>query len=304
MTGGAGICPSRHRWPRPTDLADNSMTQHFASLPTLGAGLGYRSELADLIKVYSDDVDWLECMTEHFLHPTAEVVHRIAELRAAFPLVPHGVELSIGSNEPIDYRYVDAVAGLVDRLSAPWFSDHLCYTRSGDTVLGTLVPLHRTRENARRVARRADEIQRRVGVPLLLENITYYMDVPAELTEAEFITELFEACECGSLLDLTNVVTNAHNHGFDPMKFIDSIPLERVVQLHLAGGEYLDDDTEGMLLDSHSTAVPPEVWSMLDYVVARAPNLRGLIIERDQNFAAAAPQLRWDVKRARSAFAR
>jgi len=209
--------------------------------------------------------DWLEIIAEHHLDAPAEDRERLEELRRDYPLVPHGLEMSIGSPDGLSGRYLEAVAGLVSDLAAPWFSDHLCFTRSGGVALGTLVPLPRTREAAGAVARNAERAVAVVGVPLLLENITYHLDMGGELTEAQFLCEILEHGDCGLLLDVTNLHVNSVNHRYDPIEFLNTIPLERVGQVHLAGGEWRD----GVLRDSHSAPVHEEVWTLLEHVLSR-----------------------------------
>lgn len=251
-----------------------------AGLPFLGVGLGYRPDLDRQIWANQASIDWLELISEHYLARPREQLDQALRLRGAFPLVPHGVELSIGTPGELDPAYLDALAELVALVGAPWCSDHLCFTRAGGIALGQLTPLPRTRAVAADVARKARQVQERVGVPFLLENISYYIDIEGQLSEAEFLTEVMEGCECGLLLDLANVFVNAGNHGFSALEFLAAIPLERVVQVHLAGGEESPD----ALLDTHSAPVPDEVFALLRHLVERAPNLRAVLIERDSDF--------------------
>lgn len=251
----------------------------FAKLPFLGVGLGYRPELESQIWAHRDGIEWLEVISEHYLGRPREHVDHALRLREAFPLIPHGVELSIGTEGDLDLLYMEHLAELVAAIGAPWFSDHLCFTRADGIALGQLTPLPRTRAVAADVARKARWVQDSVGVPFLLENITYYFDLGGELSEADFLSQVLQHSGCGLLLDLTNVHVNAVNHGFDPFEFLDSIPCERVVQVHLAGGE----PSERALLDSHGASVPAEVLELLRHLVARATNLKGVLVERDQN---------------------
>jgi uncharacterized protein len=251
-----------------------------AGLPFLGVGLGYRPDLDRQIWANQASIDWLELISEHYLARPREQLDQALRLRGAFPLVPHGVELSIGTPGELDPAYLDALAELVALVGAPWCSDHLCFTRAGGIALGQLTPLPRTRAVAADVARKARQVQERVGVPFLLENISYYIDIEGQLSEAEFLTEVMEGCECGLLLDLANVFVNAGNHGFSALEFLAAIPLERVVQVHLAGGE----ESPNALLDTHSAPVPDEVFALLRHLVERAPNLRAVLIERDTDF--------------------
>ncbi|MGJ6965738.1 DUF692 domain-containing protein [Streptosporangium sp. G11] len=266
-------------------------------LPVLGSGLGHRVELAEAIEAHADRIDWLEVITERYLFAPADECERLRELARRFPIVPHGVELSIGSEREPNAAYVRALAELVADIDAPWFSDHLCFTRTDRVDVGLLVPLPRTREVARRLGRRARRVQEAVGRPFLLENITYYVDMATPLTEAQFITEVMEHCECGLLLDLANLDINARNHGFDPLEFLDTIPVERVVQVHLAGG--VDGDGDQMSLDSHGAAIPARVWDLLAELVSRT-RVNATLVERDQNFPDDFGDLLAEVDRART----
>jgi uncharacterized protein len=265
-----------------------------ADLPVLGAGLGLRPEVDELART-PGAVDWVEVISEHYLVRTKERVEEAVELARLVPVIPHGIELSIGTEGELDLAYVEALAEFVALVDAPWCSDHLCFTKAGDVSLGQLGPLVRTRSAAAAIGAKAQRVQDMVGVPFLLENITYYVDLGGELSDAEFLNEVMEHCECGLLLDLTNVYTNGVNHGFDPEGYLDTVPLERVVQIHLAGG----DPSPVALLDSHGAPVPEEVWGLLDYVVPRAPNLKGVMIERDQHFPDDLTELLDEIDRAR-----
>jgi uncharacterized protein (UPF0276 family) len=267
-----------------------------SALPHLGSGLGYRREIHEGIWAHRERIDWLEVITEHYLFATAQGRQQLAELRAGFRLVPHGIEMSIGTPGEVDEEYLDALAGLVEEVDAPYFSDHLCFTRAGGISLGSLTPLPRSRALARELGAKAQRIQDRVGRPFILENITYHVDLRGELTEAEFIAEFAGNCDCGLLLDLTNLFTNATNHGFDAAAFLDTIPVERVVQVHLAGGS----EAHETLMDSHSADVPEPVWALLDELLRRVP-LKASLIERDQDFPADFGVLVAEVDRARTA---
>jgi uncharacterized protein (UPF0276 family) len=267
-----------------------------AQLPKLGAGLGYRRELHDDILANADRIDWLEIITENFMSGTLQTEVRLAELRGLFPLVPHGIEMSIGSPGEVNGGYIDALAKLVSATGAPYFSDHLCFTRAGNVSLGSLTPLPRSRTLAKELGQKAQRVQDAVGVPFILENITYHVDLKTDISEAEFIAEFCEHCDCGLLLDVTNLHTNAVNHHFDPLRFLDTVPAERIVQVHLAGGV----EERETLLDSHSAAVPEPVWVLFDDLLRRVP-LRGALIERDQDFPDDFTELLSEVERIRTA---
>jgi uncharacterized protein (UPF0276 family) len=250
-----------------------------AELPTLGVGLGFRAPfLADL---FSDRerVDFLEITADHFLGASPEALRMLDLLADHFPLIPHGLRLSLGSAEGVDEEYLEALAGLVRQLDPPWWSEHVAFTRAGGVDIGHLAPLPFTREALGVLCRNIDAARRRIDVPLILENITYNVAMPgAEMGEADFLTELLDRSGCGLLLDVTNLHTNAVNHGLDAADFLDRLPLDRVVQLHVAGGHW----HESVLVDSHSSSTPPEVWALVEAVVAHAP-VKGVILERDED---------------------
>jgi uncharacterized protein (UPF0276 family) len=264
-----------------------------SALPVLGAGLGYRAAIHKEIIAAQSRIDWLELITENFMPLTAARRDLLTDLATRFSCVPHGTELSIGTVGPVDGSYLEQVAEIASVASAPWFSDHLCFTTAGGFRLTHLTPVQWTREMASLIAAKARQVQDTVGLPFLLENITYTFVLPGELSEAEFIEAVMEQSGCYLLLDVTNVYTNARNLGFDAMEFLTMIPLERVVQLHVAGGQWED----GVLLDSHDSPVPAEVWPLVGYVMDHAP-VRGILVERDANFPADFAELLRDVDRA------
>ena len=255
-------------------------TSHLDALPTLGVGLGYRAELHDAILAHADQIDFLELITEQFIRRSPEVRDRALALRERMPVIPHGVELSVGSAAGVGPAYLDHLARFVESTDAPWFSDHLAFTRVPGADLGQLTQLWFTEESLDVVCRNVAAVQERIGIPLLLENITYYFALPgAEMNEAEFTTHALERTGCGMLLDVNNVHINSLNLGFDPYAFLAQLPLERVVQIHLAGGVRVGP----MIVDTHSSAVRDEVWDLLAFVLERAP-VKGIILEWDQDF--------------------
>jgi uncharacterized protein len=256
------------------------ISDNLTSLPFLNTGLGFRAEMEQNILAHRSDIDWLEIIAEHYMSRPPERVAELGRLGELFPLIPHGVEMSIGTTGDLDTTYVKSLAEFVHSIRAPWFSDHLSFTKAGEIALGQLTPLFRTREMAKEVAMKAKLLQSEIGLPFLLENITYYFEFKGALTEADFIVDILEQCECGLLLDLTNVLINSLNHNASAFEFLECIPLERVVQIHLSGGK----TANRVVVDSHSDAVPNEVFNLLRYVVPRSPALKGVMIERDQEF--------------------
>lgn len=252
----------------------------FNGLPVLGAGLGYRGEIEEQIKANRGKIDFLELISDHYIDTNPFKDQELAELSQEFPIVLHGVAMSIGTAAPLEEDYLLKLAGIARKSKALWLSDHLCFTKAGGIDLGQLTPLPFTEEAIEIVCHNVKQVKRHVKAPFLLENITYYFPIPgAEMDEPEFITRVLKEADCGLLLDVTNLFTNATNHGYDPYEFLKSIPLDRVVQIHLAGGMWMQE----VLIDSHSHAVPAEVWELLTWVVAHSA-VKGVLVERDDNF--------------------
>jgi uncharacterized protein len=251
----------------------------FSSLPSLGVGLGFRSPFKADLFLGRDKVDFLEITADHYLDASPEKERELALLAEHFTLIPHGLNLSLGSAEGLDPDYLRKLSALVRQLDPPWWSEHVAFTRAGGRDIGHLTPLPYTNEALDVLCRNVAEVRRHVDVPLILENISYLVTIPgAEMSEAEFLAELLERTDCGLLLDVMNLHANAVNHGYDPQAFLDRLPLDRIVQLHFVGGHWSDD----ILVDSHSQPASPEVWDLLELVLMRAP-VKGVILERDEN---------------------
>jgi len=250
-----------------------------STLPFLGVGLSYRWGLNAFLARAPQGVDWLEITPEHFLPLTDDARARLAVLAKRFPLVGHSLELSVGSDAP-EPAYRAAVREVADAGGFTWHGDHLCFTHARAMPIRALTPLPFTDEAVEAAVRNIREIQDMLGRPFVLENIAYYFGNPlSRMDEAEFLCRVLEGADCGLLLDLHNLHTNAVNHHFDPYRFLARLPLERVVQIHLAGGA----SVEGLWLDTHSNCSPDEVWALLEHVAPRCP-VRGVNFEMDSNF--------------------
>jgi len=265
-------------------------------LPTLGVGMGFREPYRSDLFLHRQDVDFLEITADHYMDTGLEKQEELDLLAAHFTLIPHGLNLSLGSAEGLDASYARKFARLIRRLNPPWWSEHIAFTRAGGVDIGHLSPVPFTHEAIEVLVRNIAEMRSHLemDVPLILENITYMVEMPgAEMNEAQFLAELLAKANCGLLLDVTNLYTNAINHGHDLQAIVEQLPLERVVQLHFAGGFW----HEGVLIDSHSHATPPQVWELMEEIVARAP-VKGIILERDEELPSFA-ELREEMQRAR-----
>ena len=249
-----------------------------ADLPTLGVGLGYRAPFRAELFANRDRVDFLEITADHYLDPTPEQRDELDLLADHFTLIPHGLDLSIGSAEGVDGAHLDKLARLVERLDPPWWSEHLAFTRAGGVSIGHLACLPRTSEAIDVVARNVETVRGRIGAPLVLENITAAAPIPgAEMSEPAFVGAALAATGCGWLCDVANLFANGVNEGRDIDAEFELWPWARVVQMHVAGGRM----SRGVLIDSHDAPISPAVWRLLERAVARSP-VKGIILERDE----------------------
>lgn len=226
----------------------------------LGIGVGLRALHYGHILEQWPEVDWFEAISENFMHTRGrpiEVLDRIAE---RYPVVLHGVSLSIGSTDPLDWDYLRELEALRDRTGARWVSDHVCWTGVMGKNAHDLLPLPFTEEALAHTAARIRQVQDFLGAPLVLENPSSYVEFAgASMREWEFLTALVEEADAGLLLDVNNVCVSAQNHGYDPHQYLRALPLERVVQFHVAG--HTDYGTHA--IDSHIGPVPDPVWQLL-----------------------------------------
>jgi uncharacterized protein (UPF0276 family) len=202
------------------------------------------------------------------------------------PLIAHNVGLSIGTAGRFDREYVEQMKHWHGRGHFVWHSDHLSFAQVRDAHdhehnAGLAIPVPYDEEVLDLIAERVDWVQNAIDVPFLLENNVYFFNVPEqEMTEPEFLNRLTERTGCGLLLDIHNLYTNARNHGFNPLEFVDDLDLSRVVEVHIAGG----NEFGGMYIDSHAGPCPGPVWDLLEYVVPRSPNLCGITFEFHESY--------------------
>lgn len=245
-----------------------------------GFGLGLRPHYYSEIVDHKIAVDWFEIITENFLVPGGKPLAMLDHIRGDFPVVMHGVSLSIASTAPLDVDYLRSVRDLAVRIDPTWISDHLCWTGVHGVNLHDLLPIPYTEEALKHVAERVDKAQTFLKRRLILENVSSYLTSAfSEMSEAAFIVELMRRTGCGLLLDVNNVYVSAYNHKTSAEAFIDALPLEGVVQLHLAGHSHLGSHK----IDTHDQDICAEVWDLY----ARAIRRFGFVptmIERDDNF--------------------
>ncbi|MHB8633697.1 MAG: MbnB/TglH/ChrH family RiPP precursor modification enzyme [Thermoplasmatota archaeon] len=265
---------------------------HPSSLPFLGAGMGYRRAIAPFYRRHRPS--FFEVMPEHLAFASPEAARSVQQDVAGTPVVTHSVSLNVGAAAGADMAWARRMAAWGRRLNASWATDHLCYIGAPGQAIGQLTPLAYTEELLEVVTRNVRAIQAALGVPFLLENISQYFAYPGAMGEPEFLHGLTSGTGCGILLDVTNVRNNAANLGWDAKRYLDAIPLESVVQMHIAGSERIG----GKLLDTHGAPIHRESWRLARQVVASS-RVRALLIERDQTFGPL-PQLARELEQART----
>lgn len=244
----------------------------------LGVGLGYRPVHRAEVFAHRPSIDFLEIIADHYFGASPPKAAELERLRNHFPLVPHGLALSIGSAEGVDARYLREFRRVVEAVRPPWCSDHIAFTRAGGIDIGHLTPVPKSEASLRVIRDNLRRVQDVIDTPIILENITESIRYPEdEYTDAEFLARVCDRCDVGLLLDVTNLYINSVNHRFDAMEVVRRLPRERIVQLHFVGGRM----EGGRWVDSHDSATQDEIWQLLAAVLAAVP-VRGVILERDE----------------------
>ncbi len=248
-------------------------------MPFLGFGLGLRPDYYEEILTQKPDLDWFEILTENYLVPGGKPLYYLDQIRAHYPIVMHGVSLSLGSSDPLDRDYLQQLKNLASRVEPVWISDHLCWTGVNGVNAHDLLPIPYTRQAVNHIVSRIHQVQEFLGRPILIENVSSYLTYKqSEMTEWEFILEIVNKADCYILLDVNNVYVSSINHQFDPLDYIFAMPPERVAQIHLAGhsnhGHYI--------IDTHDAPVIQPVWDLYGATLKRLGAV-STMIERDDN---------------------
>jgi uncharacterized protein (UPF0276 family) len=249
-----------------------------------GVGLGLRWEfLEDLLRLRPDAIDFLEVSPENYMKRGGYHRDALAEAAAAYPVITHGLTMSLGGTEPLDADYLATLRDFVREVGSPWHSDHLCFGAARGVVLHDLLPIAFTDAVVTRVADRVARAQDALGVPMAVENISFYLHPgKKEMSEAEFIARVCDRAGCGLMLDVNNAYVNATNFGFDVDDWMRTVPLDRVVQIHVAGHEWFDEGPGGKLIvDTHGADVCDPVLALLERVLPRTGRVP-VVLERDQ----------------------
>ncbi|NWB95993.1 DUF692 domain-containing protein [Pseudomonas gingeri] len=250
------------------------------SRPCLGYGLGLRSHYHQEILEQSPAVDWFEIVSENYLVQGGKALYYLDAIAERYPLVMHGVSLSIGGPHELDMHYLKQLKQLAGRVNPAWISDHLCWSRGNAHQLHDLLPLPYTEESLYYVAGRVRQVQDVLQQPLVLENVSSYVRAAGdEFSEWEFLEALSRLSDCELLLDVNNVYVSGRNHGFDPWTFIQGLPPGKIRQLHLAGHADYGD----YVIDTHDHPVCDPVWELYQRTLEHLGPVATLL-ERDDHF--------------------
>lgn len=260
-------------------------TAALKKIPYLGAGIGLRGDISEETMSHANEIEILEIISEmYFSDKPASRFEFLEKFMKVFPVIPHGVSLSIGTARDLEQEHIHEVKKLCDRLKASFYSDHFAVTELPGIDIGHLSPIWYTKESLELVSRKITTLQDFLGLPVVLENITApFTFTDQDFEEPEFITKVCHKTGCGLLLDITNVHINAHNQKHDAKRYMERYPLDHVVQVHVAGGTIGRD---GWFSDTHSTeitGVNAGIWDLLEHLNKNA-DIKAFIIERDQDF--------------------
>lgn len=245
----------------------------------LGFGLGLRTDHYSTILDTHPAVDWFEILSENYMIPGGKPLYYLDKIRERYPMVMHGVSLSIGSTDPLNWDYLKQLKDLATRVKPEWISDHLCWTGINRQNIHDLLPLPYTVEAIQHIVERVKAVQDFLGQQILLENVSSYITFKdSELSEWDFLSSIAVEADCKILLDINNIYVSSFNHGFDPVVYLNGIPRDRVQQFHLAGHTNNVDH----IIDTHDAPIVDPVWKLYATAVKRFGRV-ATMIERDDN---------------------
>lgn len=257
------------------------------SFSNLGIGIGLRPPHYEDIFRLNPSIDWFEIISENFM-TGGKPLENLKKILEKYPVVQHGVSLAIGSPDPLDFEYLKKLKELTKLTKTPWVSDHLCWGRLPGAHYHDLLPLPHTKEVINYVAERARIVQDYLELPFALENLSSYVAYQSdEMPEWEFYTAVVEKADVFMMLDVNNIYVSSRNHGFDPQKYCDFIPMDRIIQIHIAG----HSDYEAYVLDTHDNYVREDVWALYAHVYPKTGGVSTLL-EWDDKFVSF--QETWD----------
>lgn len=242
----------------------------------VSVGLGFRRDLADVLIASEPGLPhFVEFAPENWMGIGGRWGKKVSQVVERYPVLLHGLSLSLGSPEPLDWELLKNIKAFIEWTGAEIYSEHLSFSKCGNAHLYDLLPLPFTEEAVKHVSLRIREAQDFLGRRIAIENVTYYTTLESEMDEATFISSVLEEADCDLLLDINNVYINAHNHSYDPKAFLNKLPMERLVYIHIAGHK----NEEGYKRDTHAHPICNEVYDLLAWLKPKVP----ILLERDDN---------------------
>jgi len=251
--------------------------------PFLGFGLGLRAEhYQDILERKPKNIDWFEILSENYMIDGGKPLHFLDAIRQDYPMVMHGVSMSLGSTDELDFDYLKRLKALIARVEPRWFSDHLCWTGVDHRNMHDLLPLPYTEEAVNHVAERVSRVQDFIGRQMLIENLSSYITYCDDaMPEWEFLSAIADKADCYLLLDVNNIYVSSYNHHYDPIDYLEGVPAKRVWQHHLAG----HSNDGNLIIDTHDQDVIDPVWTLYEETAKRLGPV-STMIERDGNIPA------------------
>jgi len=260
-------------------FSPHRLQEFVMSRPFLGFGLGLRTEHYQHVIEHKPQVDWFEIISENYMVPGGKPLANLDKIREDYPMVMHGVSMSIGSTDPLNTHYLEKLKQLIARVEPHWISDHLCWTSVDHTNSHDLLPLPYNEATIQHIVDRISQVQDFLGRRMLIENLSSYVTYKnSEMPEWEFFNEIAKRADCHLLLDINNIFVSANNHHFKERDYVDGIDSDRVMQFHLAGHSYNGE----MIIDTHDHDVCDPVWELYEYALQRFGAV-STMIERDDN---------------------
>jgi len=243
-------------------------------------GLGFRREIADAFLEGVIKPDFIEVAVENWLELGGYWGDVFRRVTGQFPLIVHGLSLSIGSPEELDYEFLKKVKGFLKTFDVKIYSEHLSFAKFENAHFFDLLPIPFREDSVKHISKRIRQVQDYLEMPLAIENVSYYTSAEAEMSEQQFINSIVEESGCNMLLDVNNVFVNAFNHNYNPYQFIDDMPLEKVSYIHMAGHKRIAPD---LIIDTHGEAIIEPVYKLFDHTIKKM-NPVPVLLERDFNF--------------------
>lgn len=261
-------------------VVNMNMKQEIYNIPYLGNGIGFRPELKSFIFLNKDKIDFVEIIADHYMDVPDTKMKELELLMENFVVIPHAINLSLGTVEGLDMTYVHKLVVLIQKINPPYWSEHIAYTQAHGYEIGHLAPIIYNEKFLKILQHNIETVKSVIPFPFILENITYHIELPGkDIEDVDFLNRICELTGCGLLLDITNLYINSKNLNFDPFAFLDKLDHNHIVQLHYVGYE----GDEDQLIDTHAGATQAEIYNLMEYILKKKLP-RAVLLERDDRY--------------------